>query len=228
MEQLGPTEREAQDALAAPGARSYWDAHLRFDPAREGVWRELARVIQRDVPRGARLLELGAGYCQFVNSIEALERHALDRETRVREFVGPGVRPHVGTSTDLSMFADGALDVVFASNLLEHLSREQVEATFREVRRVLAPGGRFIVMQPNYRLCPREYFDDYTHLTVFTDWSLAHWLEASGFRVAKMIPGFIPGDARSSRPKWPWLVRLYLRLPVRPFAQQMYCVAVRR
>ena len=224
---MQPESRPTRGEPDSGPERGYWDAHLRYEPAREAVWRELARVIQRDVPPGARLLELGAGYCQFVNHIQALERHALDREARVREFAGPGVRAHVGSSTDLRMFADGALDVVFASNLLEHLPRADVEATFREVFRVLAPRGRFIVLQPNYRRCPREYFDDYTHVTVFTDWSLARWLEASGFRVAKMVPGFMPGDSRSSKPKWPWLVWLYLRLPFRPFAQQMYCVAVR-
>ena len=48
-------------------------------------------------------------------------------------------------------------------------------------------------------------------------------------RVVKMCPRFLPGDTRSSRPKWPWLVKLYLRIPprFRPFAQQMYCVAER-
>lgn len=212
--------------LGAPSA-GYWSAHLRFDPQRDLVWQELARVFQADIPEGSRLLELGAGYCYFVNHIRALERHALDREARVREFAGPGVKTHVGSSTDLSMFADRALNVVFASNLFEHLSRHEFEATIREVQRVLVPGGRLMILQPNFRFGVRDYFDDYTHVTVFTDWSLARWLEALGMRVRKMVPRFIPGDARSGRPKWPWLVRLYLRLPLRlrPLAQQMYCIA---
>lgn len=218
---------ETASRRASSPREGYWGAHLRYEPERELVWRELARVIQEDVPEHGRLLELGAGYCYFVNHIRALERHALDTEPRVREFAGDGVKVHVGSCTDLRAFADGSLDVVFASNLFEHLTREQFEATVREARRVLAPGGRLIALQPNYRHCAREYFDDYTHVTVFTDWSLARWLEALGFRVTKMVPRFMPGDFRSSRPKWPWLVRAYLALPtwLRPLAQQMYCVA---
>lgn len=220
-------EETASRRVPASRSEGYWGAHLRYEPERELVWREVARVIQADIPAHARLLELGAGYCQFVNHIRALERHALDIEPRVREFAGDGVRVHVGSCTDLRMFADGAMDVVFASNLFEHLAREQFEATVREVRRVLVPGGRLIALQPNYRHCAREYFDDYTHVTVFTDRSLTRWLEALGLRVTKLVPRFIPGDFRNSRPKWPWLVRAYLRLPawLRPLAQQMYCVA---
>ena len=219
---MGPAEGPARE-----GASRYWEAHLRYDPQRQVVWRELARVIQADVPVAARLLELGAGYCYFVNNIRAAERHALDLEPRVREFAGPGVQIHVGSCTDLSMFPTASLDVVFASNVLEHLVRPDVDATLREVRRVLSPGGRLILLQPNFRYSVRDYFDDYTHVTVFTDWSLARWVEAAGFSVSKLVPRFIPGDSRGGRPKHPWLVRLYLKLPVRPFAQQMYLVAQR-
>ncbi len=205
----------------------YQAAHFRFVPGRVAVWREVARALQADVPRDAVLLDLGAGYGYFVNAIEARERHALDRSPSILDHAAPGVTPHVGDCTDLSRFGDGSFDVVFAGHLLEHLTREQVDATLGEVRRVLRPGGRLLVLQPNFRRCVREYFDDYTHVTVFTDHSLRHWLEARGFRVRKLVPGFLPGDSRSSRPTWPLLVRLYLRLPLRPFAQQMYCVAER-
>lgn len=209
--------------------QGYWASHFKFDPARVAVWREVARIIQRDIPPGSRVLDLGAGYCYFINNIEAGARHALDRDPGIAEYAAPGVVPHVGECTELSMFQDASLDVVFASNLFEHLTRDEFEATVVEVHRVVRPGGRLIIVQPNYRYCAREYFDDYTHRTVFTDWSLSHWLEARGFVVKTMLPRFIPGDFRSSRPKWPWLVRLYLHLPTRfrPLAQQMYCVAVR-
>lgn len=205
----------------------YWSAHFAYDPARAAVWKELAAEIQKDIPPSSRLLDIGAGYCYFVNHVQARERHALDLDERIKNYAEPGVQTHVGACTQLDMFEDGSLDVVFASNIFEHLTRDEFEQTIGEVRRVLSPGGRIVIMQPNYRLCSKEYFDDYTHRTVFTDWSLSHWLQARGFRILRMRPRFIPGDFRSSKPKWPWMVRLYLKLPYRPFAQQMYCVAER-
>ncbi len=36
---------------------------------------------------------------------------------------------------------------------------------------------------------------------------------------------FLPFSMRSRVPKWPWLVRLYLRLPFKPMAGQMLLVA---
>jgi SAM-dependent methyltransferase len=54
-----------------------------------------------------------------------------------------------GCVGDASMlpFRDAAFDLVFADNVLEHLTRP--EAVFAEVARVLKPGGRFLVKTPN-------------------------------------------------------------------------------
>lgn len=46
-------------------------------------------------------------------------------------------------------YADGQFDLVFADNVLEHLERP--EPVFREVARVLRPGGLFLVKTPNRR-----------------------------------------------------------------------------
>ncbi|RIK91693.1 MAG: methyltransferase type 11 [Proteobacteria bacterium] len=201
----------------------------RFVPeaGRAATWRVVCRYLERFVPADARLLDLGAGYCSFVNHVRAAERHALDAYPGFVAFADAGVRTHVGSCTDLSAFAPRSLDVVFASNLLEHLGGEELEATLREVVRVLAPGGRFVLVQPNFRYCVREYFDDYTHRTVFTHVSLADLLRAHGFEIERVEPRFLPLSFKSRLPTWPWLVRLYLALPWRPKAGQMLVVGRR-
>jgi len=52
-------------------------------------------------------------------------------------------------------------------------------------------------------------------------------VEPHGFRMVKVVPGLLPLTMNSRTPKWPLLVRLYLSLPVRPLAAQMYVVAER-
>ena len=57
-------------------------------------------------------------------------------------------------------FPDVSVHVVVSSSVIFFLP-DPLEA-LRNWRRVLKPGGRLIVVQPNFRLEPRRYFDDYT------------------------------------------------------------------
>jgi hypothetical protein len=43
-----------------------------------------------------------------------------------------------------------------------------------------------------------------------------------GFHVDKVIPRYLPFSLRGGAPKWPWLLHVYLRLPYRPMAGQMF------
>jgi hypothetical protein len=95
----------------------------------------------------------------------------------------------------------------------------------KESLRILRPGGRLILVQPNFRLRPGEYFDDYTHVTVYSDRSLADLVTALGFRIVKVHSRFLPLSMKSRFSALTWLVPLYLRSPIRPMAGQMLVVA---
>jgi SAM-dependent methyltransferase len=170
-------------------------------------------------------LDLGAGYCSFINNICAADKHALDIYPEFSRNASPGVHCHVGPGDDLALFPTERFDVVFTSNLLEHLTRESTLRVLQGVRRILKTGGRFIIVQPNFYYSFRNYFDDYTHIQIFTHTGLADLLTANGYRVEKMEPRFLPFSFKSRLPTWSWLVALYLKLPVRPFAGQMLLVA---
>jgi SAM-dependent methyltransferase len=201
----------------------------RFTPAeaRGKVWASLCVYLQRWVPTDGAVLDLGAGYGDFSRNIRAARRVAFDANPGLPELIEAPVEAEVGDVTDLTRFPDEIFDVVFASNLLEHLVWPELELTVAGIRRVLRPGGRFIAMQPNFRLRPREYFDDYTHRTIFTDRSLGDFLAASGFAVEHVEPRFLPLTMKSRLSFGHALVPLYLRLPYRPLAGQMLVVAGR-
>jgi SAM-dependent methyltransferase len=205
----------------------YFTSRYTPDPARDRVWGAICRYLQRYVPEDGVVLDLGAGYCSFVNHIRAATRHALDASPELPRHAGEGVVPHVGRCEDLSAFGDGALDAVFASNLLEHLEWPSIERTLDEVRRALKPSGRLILLQPNFRYCAATYFDDYTHRTIFTHVGLADLLASRGLAVERVTPRFLPFSFKSRGPKWGFLVALYLRLPWRPLARQMLVIARR-
>lgn len=186
-----------------------------------------AYLQQRFIGEDSVVLDLGAGYCYFANNVRGREKHAVDASDTVRLHAAADVTAHVCSSAALHGLADSYFDIVFASNLLEHLDVETLAGTLQEVRRVLRPGGRVIVLQPNFRHCVRSYFDDYTHVQVFTDRSLSDLLSAYGLEPVIVIPRFLPFSVESRLPMSPQLLSLYLRLPYRPAAAQMLVVAER-
>jgi len=203
----------------------YFQSRFVYDASREGIWQEICAYLQPLIAANASVLDLGAGYCSFINHIRAADKYALDLYPDFAQFAQPDVKTFVGSCDDLSMFASGQMDVIFASNLLEHLTRPMIDATLAEIRRVLKPGGLLILIQPNFKYSYRDYFDDYTHIQVFTHLGLADLLSSRGFAVERVEPRFVPFSFRSRLPKWPWLAWVYLRLPVRPFARQMLIVS---
>lgn len=210
-----------------PDERSYYRTRFTPSGSRGEVWEHIARYLQRWVDADGAVLDLGAGYGDLGRAIHARRRVAFDANPDLAELVEAPIEAAVGDVTDLSRFADGEFATVFASNLLEHLPWEQVDRCVAEVQRVLSPGGRFVVVQPNFRLAPRRYFDDYTHRTIFTDQSLVDYLAASGFAVEHVEARFLPLTMRSRLSFGHMLVPLYLRLPWRPLAGQMLVVASR-
>lgn len=194
---------------------------------RVGVWREIVRFVAQDAKGARTVLELGAGYCDFINQFPAERRIAFDLNPEMRAFVAPSVELHIGDATALEGVAAESVDLVFASNFLEHLTTGEVAKLLPNVHRVLRRGGRLMLIQPNYRLCADHYFDDPTHQTIFSDRNIAGFLEPHGFRIVRLVPGFLPFSMKSRLPKWPVLTRLYLRSPWKPLAAQMYVVAER-
>lgn len=208
----------------------YFKTRFTYDPRRDIVWKEVARYIQeKHIPQDSRVLDLGAGYCDFINNINARERYAMDIFSQLSDHAAEGVTALNADCTDLSYFSDDSLDVVFASNLFEHLTREELFATTAEIKRVLHSDGRLILLQPNFKYCFKTYFDDFTHLQIFTDNGMIDFLEVSGLKIEKMYAKFIPVNMKSTLklelPRLDYLVRLYLNFPIKPLAGQMLVVA---
>jgi ubiquinone/menaquinone biosynthesis C-methylase UbiE len=111
----------------------------------------------------------------------------------------------------MEFLADNSVDVAFASNFFEHLpSKTAMDEVLGEVKRVLRPGGRFVVLQPNIRLIPGEYWDFYDHIIPLSDRSCAEAFVKAGYEIDQLIPRFLPYTTRSLLPKSTWLVQAYL------------------
>ena len=208
-------------------ADEYFQTRLPFDPRRAVVWKEICRYLRRRalIPAQGVVVDIGAGYGEFINHVDARERHAVDITDALTRYLAPGITMHVHSCASMPTLQDGHFDLAFSSNVFEHLTREELTATLGEIWRILKPGGRLILVQPNFKYCASSYFDDYTHLQIFTHVSLPDLLETRGFNVVHVEGRFVPLSVKSSRlPIRGAFIRAYLALPFRPLGAQMLVV----
>lgn len=205
---------------------AYHETRFVSDPKRTTVWRALWKHFFRHrIDPSACVLDLGCGYGDFVNSVSARRRLAVDEWDGMPRHLAPGVEGHVGSVTDLDWVNDGEVDFAFASNLFEHLTKEELVATLAALRPKLSRSGVLTILQPNYRYAFREYFDDYTHVSVYTHLSLADLLRAQGWSLLEVRPRFLPLTVKSKLPVSEMLVAAYLLSPWKPMGKQMLLVA---
>jgi len=178
------------------------------------VWDVLYRhVFQQWIRPTDTVLDLGAGFCEFINSARAGRRIAVDLNPDTARLAAPGVEVQACSATELGFLGPGAVDVVFSSNFLEHLScKQDVASALSESMRVLRPGGTLILLGPNVRLIPGPYWDFFDHHVPLSDRSLCEVLSVTGFDLVRVEPRFLPYTTRSALPQAAWLVALYLRL----------------
>jgi SAM-dependent methyltransferase len=184
--------------------------------AKTAVWRVLCRhFFQRYIGPADVVLDIGAGFGEFLSNIQCGRRIAVDVERLSGRQLPPGSDEILVASHELSSQVPAAsVDVVFCSNVFEHLPNTAIFlATLAEIRQVLRPGGRLLVLQPNIRLVGGAYWDFVDHHLPLTERSLVEACESTGFRVTEVITRFLPYTTRSALPTAPWLVRLYLMCP---------------
>jgi len=207
---------------------TYHDIRHTPDPRRRVLWQTLVKhVFQKQVPPDGVVLDLGAGHGDFINSIQAGRRIAVDSWAGMLAHLEPGVEGLVTSITRLDGVPDNSVDYVFSSNCFEHVVQAELVECLAQLRRKMKPGARFDIVQPNYKYCVREYFDDYKHVAVYTERSLSDLLVANGFQVKSCVPRFMPLTIKGRLPVHPLLIRLYLLSPFKPFGKQMLISATR-
>lgn len=196
---------------------------------KSAIWKVLCQsFFQRYVAESDVVVDLGAGYCDFINNIRCARKFAVDLNEETRLCAAPDVAVFLTSVSDLSPLESACVDVVFASNLFEHMpSKQDLMATLSEVRRVLRPGGRLLILQPNIRYAYREYWDYFDHYLPLSHLSMVEALQLAGFTIEEVRPRLLPYTFKSRLPKSGFLLRVYLRLPLLHLlvGKQMFLVA---
>lgn len=181
---------------------------------RERVWTEIGRYLARISGSPRKVLDPACGRGEFINTFDADEKWALDigydgssLNTEVRFTRGSFLEEQ----PDLPM---NHFDMVLLSNVLEHMANpDAVQSFIMKARDVLAPGGRIVLLGPNFRYCAKTYFDFADHIVPLTHVSAVEHLVTAGFKVERATPRFIPYSFTSRLPANRLFTRLYLAFP---------------
>ena len=77
-------------------------------------------------------------------------------------------------------FNDNSFDIVYTKSFVEHFYYP--EKIFKEIFRVLKPGGKIITLTPHWKFMSNFFYEDYTHRTPFTIESINDIQQVSGFK----------------------------------------------
>ena len=201
------------------------------------IWKTLCKhFFQKHIPADSVLIDIAAGYCEFVNNISAKEKIVFDLNPDTEKFAAQDVKVHIDSFFNMQKYmGDRKADIVFASNVLEHLdNKEHVIAAIKECAAVLRDpegnakiGGRLLILQPNIKYTKGAYWDFIDHKVPLTDQALVEAGEMCGLKTVVNIPKFLPYTTKSKLPKHPFLIKLYLKvLPIAGFfmGQQSFLV----
>ena len=178
---------------------------------RHDLWAVIAQYLQQWIDPRSVVLEVAAGRCEFINNVRAASKIAVDLNPGMTALADDDVETHVCSSTHMVSVKDDSVDVVFVSNFFEHISKDDILKTLAEMRRVLRPGGRLIILQPNIRYCARDYWMFFDHVTALDDRSLQEALTLTGYEIEHKVARFLPYTTKRWLPSAPLLVKLYLR-----------------
>ena len=140
----------------------------------------LSRRFNFQSKKEIRFLEIGSGIGTHLKIFSSI----LDGE-----FYGVDVEPHevknctvfsVNLESDSLSFDDDYFDVIFSKSVIEHVSN--TKNFLSEVKRVLKPEGKVVIMTPDWQSQMKCFYDDPTHVKPFTKQSMFSSLKMAGFK----------------------------------------------
>ncbi|HYR45005.1 MAG TPA: methyltransferase domain-containing protein, partial [Terriglobia bacterium] len=191
----------------------------RFTPeersGKDKIWKLLCdEYFVRWIKPTDTVMDLAAGYCEFINNIRCARKIALDINPDTAPFKNPDVELIVNDCTSMVDVESNSIDVIFTSSFFEHLpSKEALLRTLGQCYRVLRPGGRLLVLMPNIRFSYDVYWDFFDHLLPVSDRALDEAMRAIGYKMDVIYPQFVPYSTKSRLPRALFLIRWYLKIP---------------
>jgi O-antigen chain-terminating methyltransferase len=187
-EQLAARDRSPRFAAIYPSFEDRFRGAEAEVRARLSVYLPEVRACVHANGAGPRVLDLGPGRGEWLALLTESGVPAMgidDNAAMVDILRGRGLDVVCGDAAEhLTAVADGALDVVTAFHVVEHLDLESLLAMLAHARRVLRPGGLLILETPhpaNLVMGACNFYLDPTHRSPVPPARLEFLGTASGF-----------------------------------------------
>ncbi|OHC01472.1 MAG: hypothetical protein A3H23_00550 [Planctomycetes bacterium RIFCSPLOWO2_12_FULL_40_19] len=169
--------------------------------------RKRAKRVNKLIPhshRSGKILDIGCGmYPYFLLNTDFSEKHGLDRVIvpNASAFSEKLCIKDYDLEKELTIpYADNSFDVLTMLAVFEHFDKEKLILILREVKRVLKPGGVFILTVPagwtdklltimaKFKLVSASLFNE--HKDTYTHKKIVSLLQTAGFQKEKMHFGY--------------------------------------
>ena len=131
-----------------------------------------------NINSGSKVIDLGYGDGSFLKSLERnkVECKGYDYDT-------------INFENDKIPEASNTIDFITSNSVIEHLN--DCTNLLQEAHRILKPGGKLILITPNFFFDYKNFYDDPTHVNPFTIEKLETLLDMSGFKNIKVLPWIV-------------------------------------
>lgn len=129
-----------------------------------------------------KLLDLGCGRGDFALAFKnnGLEVEGADIEQSKSDIISGIDVKYFDLESNNYPYPDNYFDVVFSKSVFEHISDPTV--FLNEQKRILKPGGRIIILTPDWESQIKIFWNDYTHKRPYTILGLKNVLKIFNFK----------------------------------------------
>lgn len=132
--------------------------------------------------KGQKLLEIGCGRGEFLDAFQQLGMSCYGVDLSEHGFchLKDIQLAKVDISQEVLPFENGSFDIVYHKSLIEHLYSP--DHLMKETCRVLKPGGRVIMLTPDWVSQMKVFYEDYTHSRPYTVTAVSDLLNVHEFK----------------------------------------------
>jgi len=204
------SQKKYHDAYSRLDPRIYYDALVKGNSVQSFWHRQKFREVlsEATITPQSVVADIGCGPGLLIYQLPKnkltvavdVSEQAVNFATALNRKAGKKVNGVVALAEKLP-FRDNTFDCIFMVEVIEHMPPEAEARALKEVRRVLKPGGQFIMTTPNYRsawplieffwskMNPVNYLEQ--HINKKNPATVRKSLTAAGFKVVKIRTFFL-------------------------------------